>query len=276
MKKIIFTKDQLNDIYNMYQKGNSLRIIQEKFGVSQTVLNRIFKENNWKLRKKTDHMTLYSVNEHVFDQIDTPDKAYCMGLFYADGCNHIKEGNISIELQSRDRAVLEGINRITNNTRPIKTYPGGKNLRKQDTCVLVIHSFYLSNRMNELGFIPRKSLSLDFPNWITKELFPFFLKGYIDGDGWVQKYVIGFMSSDKFCYGVQKYLIDNYGIDSKVMDMKRHYSEHTKTLYICNRKNLYPLTELMFSKETIGIPRKIQRYIEYGFLKENINNSLSA
>lgn len=274
MKKIIFTDEQLNEIYVMYNNGFSLRQIQEKYCVSQTVLDRIFKENKWEKRTQTEHFKKYSVDEHIFDVVDTPNKAYCLGLLYADGCNCLKKKEITIELQARDKVVLEEINALTKNTRPLAIIKAGKYHRKQDTYKLLIRSSYMCEQLNKLGCTPRKSLTLDFPTWITNELFPFFLKGYIDGDGWIQKYLIGFMSSDKFCYGAQRYLLDNYKIKSTVMDMKRHYNEHTKTLYICNKKNIYPLTKLMFSENTFGIPRKIDKYREYGFLQD-INNSLT-
>lgn len=98
MKKIIFTDEQLNEIYVMYNNGFSLRQIQEKYCVSQTVLDRIFKENKWEKRTQTEHFKKYSVDEHIFDVVDTPNKAYCLGLLYADGCNCLKKKEITIEL----------------------------------------------------------------------------------------------------------------------------------------------------------------------------------
>ena len=133
----------------------------------------------------------------------------------------------------------------------------------------------MSDRLNDLGMIPNKSLVLDFPLWITEELFPFMLKGYIDGDGTVDAHYITFVSSDKFCYGVQKYLFEHYNIESHIRNMNNN-NEHTKIVSISHRNNLIALTKLMFAQPTLGLKRKVEKYYKYGFLNDNTNNSLSA
>lgn len=261
------------EMYKMYEQGISLKKIGEEFKYSVYVIKHRFEEHGWKIRSKFDPIyNTYKYDYHYFDNIDTPNKAYLIGLLYADGYNN--ERGFSIELQDRDIEVLYGIKNLLGYSGEIKKYHRSieKN-NKSDTCKLSINSCYMSEKLTQLGCVRKKSLILDFPDWITEDLFPFFLKGYIDGDGWIQKYRIGFMSTDKFCDGVQTFLLDYYGIESKIYSNKGHYNEHTKTFDITNRKNIIPLVEMMFSEPTIGIPRKTNRYIEYGFLK---NNSLSA
>lgn len=273
MKKIIISEELAQEIYNMYQNGNSVKKICDKYGYSTTVIDRVFKEHGWKKRgKHAPEYCKYQYNRNFFDNIDTPNKAYCLGLLYADGSNL---GNcFSIELQDTDCQVLFDFKDLLEYDGDVRFYNRSvKPNITHDTYVLRINSTYMASQLTKLGCVQNKSLILDFPNWITEDIFPFFLKGYIDGDGWVQKYRIGFMSTDKFCNGVKNYLYNHYNINSRIYDMKKHYNEHTKTMDITHRKNIIPLVELMFSKPTIGIPRKINKYIEYGFLN---NNSLSA
>lgn len=257
----------------LYQNGMSLAKIENKYGYSRTVVRRIFHEHNWEIRNRYDAIyNKYSYNHHYFDNIDNPNKAYFIGFLYADGYN--SGSGFSVELQYRDKAVLYGFKNLLDYNGDIKFYERSVSPNnKSDTCKININGRYVSKKLSELGCVKNKSLILDFPDWITEELFPFFLKGYIDGDGWVQKYRIGLMSTDKFCNGVKDYLKSHYNIESKVYNMKKHYNEHTKTLDITNRKNIIPLVELMFSEATIEIPRKKEKYIEYGFLQ---NNLLSA
>lgn len=276
-KRIEFTEIDIANMYDLYYNQNlSFREVAEKYNCSEGVIKKRFKEKGWKGHNRAYKFIKYSVNEHLFDKIDSANKAYCLGLWYADGCNHGKTGEITMELQINDYDVLESINKFIENTRLIKIYLSENKLnRKLDTCVMAIHSHYLCEHLSELNFVPRKSLILDFPYWMDKELIPYMLRGYIDGDGWVQKYVIGFMSTDKFCIGVKQYL-DDIGIESHIMNMKGHYNKHTKTLYIQGKKNMIPLTNLMFSDGDIFMQRKVKRYIEYGFLDSSINNSLVA
>jgi hypothetical protein len=62
--------------------------------------------------------TVTTYNEHFFDVIDTPEKAYFLGLMYSDGCvwhteRTGKTGNIlyeyctSISLQETDKDILD-------------------------------------------------------------------------------------------------------------------------------------------------------------------------
>lgn len=270
MKKIVFTENQLYDIHNMYENGSSFKLIQEKYGVSQTVLTRVFKEQGWTIKGCHDYRT-YTLNENYFDEIDTPTKAYIYGLLAADGYNYVAKGTISLSLQAGDESLLLDINNEIGSNRPLSVRKF-TNSNWKDSYTLSIGSMHMSHQLENLGIIQNKSLILDFPEWISETLFPYMLKGYIDGNGWIQKYRIGFMSSDKFAYGVQSFLQFHYGIISSVMDMKRHYNEHTKTWYVCSKKNIHPLVEMMFKVDTICLPRKHQKYIQYGFL--NTNNSL--
>lgn len=121
--------------------------------------------------------------------------------------------------------------------------------------------------------MPQKSLILDFPKCVPDAYICNMLNGYIAGDGWIQKYVIGFMSTDKFCYGAQNYL-SSIGIESHVYDLKRHYNEHTKMFQISNRKNILPFVELMCDNCSIFLRRKYEKLIEYNFV--NLDRSIGV
>lgn len=275
-KKVIFSNQDIENIKKLYYEQKiSLDDLSEIYGCSRTAIRNLFIKLNLDRRSKTEQFIKYSVNEHFFDNIDTADKAYCLGLWYADGCNRIERGDINIQLQIDDYSVLNSINNLVENTRPIKIYNvTNKKNHTKNYCELLIHSRYMCEQMNNYNFIPRKSLTLDFPYWMPQDLIPFMLRGYIDGDGWVQKYRIGFMSTDKFCLGVKQYF-DSLGLECHIRDMKRHYNEHTKTFDINGRKNIIPFVKKMFSDGTIFMDRKVKRYIEYGFL-DVTNNSLIA
>lgn len=264
MKKYVFSEEQLLDIYNMYNDGSSLKVIQDKYSVSQTVLTRVFNENGWTIRGCHDHRN-YTLNEEYFDSIDTPNKAYIYGLLAADGYNYVPTGEIKLSLQEGDEQTLVDINKEIESNRPLHVRKFDRPSWK-DSYTLSISSVHISRQLEKIGIIRNKSLVLEFPEWISESLFPYMLKGYIDGNGWIQQYRIGFMSSDKFAYGVQRFLIEHYGITSTVMDMKRHYDSRTKTWYICSKKKSKTLVEMMFEEPTIRIQRKYEKYIKYGYL----------
>lgn len=134
--------------------------------------------------------------------------------------------------------------------------------------MLRMFSKYFSERCSEIGFVPRKSLILDFPD-IKEEFILNMLNGYIAGDGWINKYSVGFMSADKFCEKAKQYL-DKIGIKMSIYDLNpQRYSEHTKMTQISGRSNIIPLVENMTDGCNIMLRRKYEKLIEYGFLSSD-------
>ena len=48
-------------------------------------------------------------NENYFEKIDSEQKAYFLGLFYADSCVHAKCNSTSISLQKKDINILKSL-----------------------------------------------------------------------------------------------------------------------------------------------------------------------
>lgn len=61
----------------------------------------------------------YITNNTYFDNIDTEDKAYFLGLIYADGCNDIPNNRLIITLIHTDGYLLERLNSLVNINRKV-------------------------------------------------------------------------------------------------------------------------------------------------------------
>lgn len=284
-KKKIITDEQLQLIIDYHRKGLSYSQISEQLNgyISSSKVYELLKENGETnsfsidrinsiidLQNKDNHRKYY-FDEHMFDVINTPDKAYCIGLFMADGCNQLNKGCFSIGLQARDRDILDKINIMFQSDYPLYFRDSSKyDYMAQDVFTIRWNSKYFCERLNELGIVPNKSLILKFPDWLDRHLIPYLIKGYIDGDGWINKNQIGFMSTESFCVGIQEYL-NSIGITSYVMNMKGHYKSETKELIISGRNNIWPLARIMFSHGNLYLNRKYQKYIDYRFI--DINDS---
>lgn len=159
---------------------------------------------------------LYHVNDNYFDVLDTPNKAYILGLLYSDGCNYVKSNYMFIELQDRDKAILEKIAKEMEITYPlIENKLHDKNPNWKNTYRLNWHSEHMSKRLCELGVVPKKSLIIQFPQWMPDELMPHFMRGLMDGDGliWAKggRYFITIASSKEFCEDLQAYVYNHFG-----------------------------------------------------------------
>ena len=264
MNEIVFSQEQLEQVYDLYYNQNlSLENVGKHFNTSGTKIRNLLIKNGKEIQPKKHRK--YKINDNYFDVIDTPNKAYIIGLLAADGCNYKDDGLITLSLQERDKDILEKISKEMDSDRPLSVRHF-KYDKWQDSYTLKFYSHKLTQRLIEIGIIPNKSLTLDFPKDIPNELIPCMLRGYIDGDGWVQPHVIGLMSTEKFCEGAKKYLNDYLGIDCKIQDMKRNYNIHTKTLYVNDIKNLIPLSYTLYEQGDLYIERKKDSFIRYGFL----------
>ena len=121
-------------------------------------------------------MRKYAMNEIFFDNIDSEEKAYFLGLLLADGHNNIKDGVVSIDLQEGDITILEKLTELIQPEKPIRNYEN--KYAKLGRNRVVLASRYMSNRLNELGMIQNKSGNLLFIQNVDKYLSPHFIRGY--------------------------------------------------------------------------------------------------
>lgn len=108
-----------NDIINAYINGETALNISKRYNTHDNTIRRILKNNNVEIRGNKITSRKYNVNENYFDNIDTPNKAYILGLLYADGNNHIKNNTVSIALQEEDVEILRLINKEIESDRPL-------------------------------------------------------------------------------------------------------------------------------------------------------------
>lgn len=69
---------------------------------------------------------IYKVNENYFENIDTPEKAYILGFFYADGYNNQETGVLEFVQKEERIDILEQIKKCLECNYEIKEYTPGK------------------------------------------------------------------------------------------------------------------------------------------------------
>ena len=117
----------------------------------------------------------------------SPDMAYILGYFAADGSMYInKSGGRYIGFYSIDLQLIELVKTILKVTNKIEVRNRGS---WKTSYVLQIGSKKIYNILLNLGLMPNKSLRLTLPN-IPDDLFFHFLRGYFDGDGGVYYQVL--------------------------------------------------------------------------------------
>lgn len=271
-------KEDYNTVVSLYQSGLSLEKIGKVYGVNKSSIKTVLNKMNIKTRDNSHKGRKYTINENYFDNIDTPNKAYILGLLYSDGCNYRKANHVKLELQESDKEILEKIKREMNINNPLKLNElSKKNTNWQNTYRLSIVNKHVSETLESLGVIPNKSLKIVFPKWLPDELLPHFLRGYVDGDGHIQCYVsrhVSLVGTENFCLTVKEKL-KNIGIKSTISNTQNKETS-TRILYICGIANITNFLDYIYDSAELYIDRKYNAY--KAFLKEtnNTNNSLSA
>ena len=146
----------------------------------------ILKRNNVKARSLSEASMKYTCNDFFFSNIDTEEKAYWLGVLYADGNiskNSSKSGQIFFT--STDKVWVESFLKTINSTNTAKS-----EMHKKFNKIIWkarITSTQMFNDLNNLGCTPVKSLSIRLPK-LPKSLLHHFIRGYFDGDGTVGVY----------------------------------------------------------------------------------------
>ncbi|MDO8571008.1 MAG: LAGLIDADG family homing endonuclease [Candidatus Daviesbacteria bacterium] len=118
--------------------------------------------------------------ESFFDNW-TRDMAYVLGYFASDGSMYRnKRGSYYISFTSADKELIETIKNIIMVKNIIEIYQPKGNTKIRYT--LQIGSKKMFFRLLEIGFTPKKSLTLKLPI-IPNNMLGHFLRGYFDGDG---------------------------------------------------------------------------------------------
>ncbi len=188
MRKVILTKQDELDIVNLYQSGVSTLELCKKYGWNTS--NRhgpidVLKKNGIIIRKDNFISGIkYTINEKFFEIIDTQEKAYILGLIYADGSIHHTKAEMKLSLQEQDKHVLEEINLLLTSNKPLRFYAlEKKNSNWANQYALVIERRKCIEDLKNLGVLPGKSfMNLSFPN-LDKHFISHFIRGYFDGDG---------------------------------------------------------------------------------------------
>ncbi len=146
------------------------------------------------------------------------DMAYVLGYFAADGSMiQNRRGAHYIEITSTDKVLLALVKKLTHAPQTIAKRRTEGNKKRQYR-LQIGNSVWFEDLM-QLGFTPRKSLTMRFPK-VPDMCHSAFIRGYFDGDGCIYVNHIKFADRRKkrlivmslFTSGSQKFLRDLHRI----------------------------------------------------------------
>ena len=197
------TKEQKIEIIQKYKTGNCTCVsLGKEYNMSHNGIRYLLVSNNIVLKTMSQAKIKYSLNEHYFNIIDTEDKAYFLGLLYADGYNNEKENIITLSLQEDDIGILKTFNNFLSSNRPILSIISKKKNRKI-LSKLSIRNKNISTNLSYLGCKQKKSFILTFPTTdkLPESLIKHFIRGYFDG---LDRKATGKIADDIYILNIEK------------------------------------------------------------------------
>lgn len=281
--EIIFTTEQIKEIIDLYNNGVSSVKIGKMYGLSHKPILKVLHNNGINVNQKK-FVRKYEVDEHFFDNIDTPEKAYVLGIFYSDGSNSLSKSTISVALQEDDKDLLESIRCLMKSTKPLEyldyTNKHDFGYHYKNQYKLQCFSIILCNDLVKHGVIPNKSLKLTFPTTIDKTLIRHFIRGVYDGDGSIHRFyrnpnnqpiTVTITSTKMFCEGLQKSVYEEIGVKGHIYEASCK-NGITKVYTLSGRNLVKKFLDWIYEDSTIHLERKYNRYLEY----YDIDNSLAV
>ncbi len=271
------SEEEVSKMYDMYLTGKSMEDVAKEFGVSYTCVASNFSKRGLKVRELSDACAKYNIDKYYFDKIDTPNKAYIVGLLYADGCHLSNRDVVSITLQEQDVSVLNNIKYELKTDRPLYFVSSKRSpLTKNNAYMLVLSNKHIVNTLENLGLCSRKSLILEWPEWLPESLYRHFIRGYLDGDGCIyvgeRNSEVSFVGTIMFIEELQKILKEELGINLCIKSQKG-YKPVTKIGVISGNNQVYKFLEWIYQDSDLKLNRKYDKYQQFLTKYNNINKS---
>lgn len=192
----------------------------------------------------------YIVNEDYFETW-SHEMAYILGFISADGSVDKNGRALSIELQTRDREILEFIQQQIAPTVPIKTTKKkGKEYNRLRIC-----SIKLVQSLAKYNVIANKTFTIRLDFDVSPDFFSDYLRGLFDGDGWVtcRRNTIEF----GICSGSKQFMEDIRSI-IQLGRVRTMNSKRKKSLYVLDAeaKSAIAIRDIIYSSRGFALQRK--------------------
>jgi hypothetical protein len=126
----------------------------------------------------------YSINNEFLFKTITPESAWLLGMLSSDG----NITNNVVRISQSDECGINRIHKIRDIFKcdnPITVYNPPKGA---SVYTLGISSNIIVNDLKLYNVVPNKTLSYEYPSNLPDDMIPFFIEGYIEGDGTIGIY----------------------------------------------------------------------------------------
>lgn len=259
------TREAVVEFYK--SRPMSYKDVRDRFNISFPKISEILDEYQIPRYKKAQIFNP-SFREDYFKIIDTPTKAYFLGLIFTDGNVFVTEdgkrqASISITLQESDEYLLEAFKQEIKTDTSVAHDGRG-------AATIAVRSDIMAQDLSRYGIYPRKSLSTTLPD-VPDAFMSHFFRGMFDGDGSMQarqttvrgryKHSLGICGTKELMEQVRDWLVTHLGVSNNTV-----YTYKNRPLSMvtwAKADDMYTIGEWMYQDSDICMLRKRDKYEEF-------------
>ena len=247
------------DIVDKYNSGQNLKEIARFYNVEYRVVKRILIEQNIEIRDAL--ISAAMVNRKYYDffnDINSEDKAYFLGLLSADGTIYqakVKsQKQIKLSIVESDGYIIEKFKEVGRASQKV--------VHSDNMATISFCSDGMAEDLAKLGVTPFKTSRKNIPD-ISNEFMRHYIRGLFDGDGCVyksSKYVISinFISqSEEFLNNLMNYLRHNNIDTQNIRHIKR---DNLYSFNIAKKESVVKFYNLIYAGSNIFLIRKFKKF----------------
>lgn len=267
MSSKIISQDKKDGMVSSYLSGKTAKESASQFDLSYSCCLRELRKRKIPIRGSRDSVyKKYSLDENVFETINTEEKAYWLGFIMADGYVTPKN-HFAIRLCLADIGHIEKLKNFIKSNHLIKKINAKIKDKTYPACGLFIGCKKIVSDLSNFGIIPNKTETAAYPQNIPIQLERHFWRGYFDGDGCISFSVAKGRT-------VKNWSVSAVGKEQIIIDFENFVKKHVKTdATRKKRKNTslftfgvggvnlcQPILKILYENSNIYLDRKFKLY----------------
>jgi len=181
----------------------------------------------------------------------------------ADGCVQIKNG-YRFSMVCKDSEHLEKLKKDIKYSGKTHKYESSN---RNHSTIYINDKYFVLNMMKH-GVVPRKTNKLIFPKTVPPKLLRHFVRGYIDGDGYVsynEKYtypllMVGAAGRECFIEKIADILKSN--CDLKSCNVNKH-TQSELWVFKKSHNEAFKVCEYLYKNSNVYLDRKYNNFMKY-------------
>lgn len=250
-----FTDEQEAIIAQEYLDGESQRALARKYGVDRICIKGALRRQGTETRGVSERNRIYALGKpDAFSKIDSEEKAYWWGLFYADG--FLYRNTIKLTLKKKDAPHLEKLKDFMQSENPMRDRIHYANGKGYPSVELELSDTQIGKGLRKLGInVGRKNFTKAIQN-LPNELAHHWIRGFFDGDGSAKK-----DQSLSFCGGhiLLTWIRDKLSQEVRTnpnLAITKHTTANIYYLSISGRLQALKVADYMYQDATVWMERK--------------------